>query len=489
MNFVDRATLHLLGGKGGDGCLSFRREKYIEMGGPDGATGGKGGDVWLLADPQKNTLYDFTYRPQYRAEDGVNGRGRDQTGAEGEDLIIRVPPGTLVFRDGRLLADLKVAGDKFLAARGGRGGRGNASFKTAANTAPHLSEKGEPGQDVKVDLELKLLADVGLVGFPNAGKSTFLSVVTQARPKIANYPFTTLTPNLGVCAVHGATFVLADIPGLIEGAHTGKGLGDEFLRHVERTRVLIHLVDLSGYEDKTPLKTFRALNEELASYSPKLTEKPQIVAATKMDLTDSDKALAAFRKGLRGVPVFPISSATGKGIKELLSAVQKTLAEAPEAPVFQPERLDVVLEPDYRAEKTADHRFRVWGREVERLMVVTHFDQDEAVARFQKILKKMGVEDELRRRGAVAGDVVTVGEYEFTYRPDVGDRPVTAGRSAPRRPSERTKDVPSRSFSESKSRGRTAPPRVPFGDAKDYRRAERIGGTRRRSRTSGKMKK
>jgi GTP-binding protein len=418
MQFIDRATLRVVGGKGGNGCLSFRREKYIERGGPDGGNGGKGGDVWLLADPQKNTLYDLTFRPQFKAEDGVNGFGKNQTGACGEDLIVRVPPGTLVYRDGRRLADLKNPGDRFLAARGGMGGRGNASFKTAVNTAPRLSEKGAPPEDHTLNLELKLLADVGLAGFPNAGKSTFLSVVTQARPKIADYPFTTLTPNLGVCLSHGRTFVMADIPGLIEGAHLGKGLGDEFLRHIERTRVLVHLVDVNGFDGKTAAQNLRALNKELAEHSKLLAQKPQIVVASKMDLTDADKNLKAFRRSFKKGKIYPVSSATGKGIPELLTAVLKALDEAPEMPAFPPEPMNVVMQAGFRVERLADKRFRVEGRDIDRLMAVTNFDQDEAVARFQKILKRMGVEDELRRRGAVRGDAVEAGSREFTYRPE-----------------------------------------------------------------------
>ncbi len=417
--FIDRAKIRATAGKGGDGCLSFRREKYVEMGGPDGGNGGKGGDVWIVADPQKNTLYDFTYRPEFRAEPGVSGRGRDQTGAMGEDLLIGVPPGTLVRRDDRLLADLAAPGDKVLAARGGRGGRGNASFKTAINTAPRISEKGEPGETFEIHLELKLLADVGLLGFPNAGKSTFLSVVTQARPKIADYPFTTLTPNLGVANVGGKTFVIADIPGIIEGAHEGKGLGDEFLRHVERTRVLIHLVDVFGFDNNTALKNFRALNRELAARSKELAKKPQIVAATKMDLTGSDKALAALRKGLKKEKIYPLSSATGKGVKELMVAVAKALTKAPVVAPAQPERpLDLIIAPDFHVEAVRPGRFRLGGRKVDRLVAITHFEQDESVSRLQNILKKMGVEENLLKQGAMTGDKVELGEREFTFRPD-----------------------------------------------------------------------
>jgi len=420
--FIDRAKIHVVGGRGGNGSLSFRREKYVEMGGPDGGNGGKGGDVWVVADPQKTTLYDFTYRPVFKGESGVHGRGKKQTGACGEDLMVNVPPGTMIFHAGRLLADLKKPGDRYLAARGGHGGRGNASFKTSANTAPRISERGEPPEDVELNLELKLVADVGLLGFPNAGKSTFLSVSTQAKPKIADYPFTTLSPNLGVALVGGKTFVIADIPGIIEGAHEGKGLGDKFLRHVERTRLLVHLVDVFGFDKRTALKNFRTLNKELASHSKTLAEKPQIVVATKMDLTGSDKALASFRKGLGKTKVFPLSSATGRGHKELMAHMAKVLAHLPEPAPFEPEPADVVIEPDFAIETVDPGVWRVGGKKIDRLVAITNFDQDEALSRFQNILKKMGVDDSLSRSGAHAGDRVQVGTHEFKYRPDMHRR-------------------------------------------------------------------
>lgn len=421
MIFIDRAKIHVLSGKGGDGALSFRREKHVEMGGPDGGSGGKGGDVWIEADPQKNTLYDFTYRPLFKAAPGENGRAKNQTGACGDDFVIGVPPGTLLFRDKKRVADLVRPGDRFLAARGGRGGRGNATFKTAVNTAPHLSEKGEPPEEAFYELELKLLADVGLLGFPNAGKSTFLSVVTQARPKIADYPFTTLTPNLGVAQAHGKTFVIADIPGLIEGAHTGKGLGDEFLRHVERTRILIHLVDVFGFDGKSPADNARALNKELAAHSARLAQTPQIMVATKMDLTGADKALAAFRKSFRKNKIFPLSSATGAGVRDLMDEVAKALDKAPAPAAFEPDPVDIVIEPDFQVEQTNDG-WRVTGKKAARLAAITHFDQDEAVSRFQNILVKWGVEDALVKAGARAGDAVTVGDHRLTFRPALKHR-------------------------------------------------------------------
>jgi GTP-binding protein len=420
--FIDRAKIHLISGKGGDGALSFRREKHVEMGGPDGGSGGKGGDVWVEADPQKNTLYDFTYRPLFKAEAGENGRAKRQTGACGEDLVIKVPPGTLLFKEGKLVADLKTAGDRYLAAPGGKGGRGNSTFKTAVNTAPHLSEKGVPGIEVFLDLELKLVADVGLLGFPNAGKSTFLSVVTHARPKIADYPFTTLTPNLGVATAAGKTFVIADIPGLIEGAHTGKGLGDEFLRHVERTRVLIHLVDVFGFDGKTAAQNLKALNKELASHSKRLAATPQIVVATKMDLTGADTALAGLRRLFRKAKIYPLSSATGKGVKELMMAVVKALQTAPEPAAFTPDVMDIVIEPDFKVEQRSDGEWHVQGKKVNTLVAVTNFNQDEAVSRFQNILIKLGVEEALVRAGARTGDSVCVSDHRFTFRPSLKHR-------------------------------------------------------------------
>jgi GTP-binding protein len=280
-----------------------------------------------------------------------------------------------------------------------------------------VSEKGEPGESVELDLELKLLADVGLIGFPNAGKSTLLSRVSKAHPKIADYPFTTLTPQLGVAHVGDRSFVVADIPGLIEGAHRGRGLGDEFLRHIERTRVLIHLVDVSGFDGKSAYQNFQALNRELAAYSPDLLKKPQIIAATKMDLTDAEKVLAAFKRFLKKGTIYPVSAVSGQGMDKLLKAVLRALDNAPEAPLFIPSSTEYVLEPDFQVER--DGRvFRVSGKKVERLIAMTHFDQDEAIARLQKILRKMGIEKALEQKGIATGDTVAIGDHEFTYRPE-----------------------------------------------------------------------
>ncbi len=415
--FIDRARIFVSGGRGGNGCLSFRREKYVERGGPDGGNGGHGGSVWLEADPRKTTLYDLTYRPHFKAPAGGNGLGANKTGRSGEDLVIGLPPGTLVFREGKFLADLKNPGDRFLAARGGRGGRGNASFKTSVHTAPRVAEKGELGESAELDLELKLLADVGLVGFPNAGKSTLLSHLTKARPKIADYPFTTLSPNLGVARVGERSFVIADIPGLIEGAHQGKGLGDEFLRHIERTRVLVRLVDVTGFDGRTAFDNLKSLDRELKAYSETMLRKPQVVAVNKMDLTGAPKLLEALKRRLKGTPVYPISAATGEGLPRLLSAVARALDKAPAPEPFLPETpADHVLEPDFRVTREGGV-FRVTGKEVERLVQMTNFDQDEAVARLQNIFRKMGVEKALVQKGIGPGDPVAVGDREFTYRP------------------------------------------------------------------------
>lgn len=416
--FIDKAKVHIQAGRGGDGCLSFRREKYVERGGPDGGNGGSGGSVWMEADFHLTTLQDLAFHPHVKAPSGVNGQSSNKTGRSGEDVVLKVPPGTLLYQGGRLLADLKEAGERYCVAQGGRGGRGNASFKSSANTAPHITEKGEPGEAAEIALELKLLADVGLVGLPNAGKSTLLSRTTKARPKIADYAFTTLAPNLGVAQAAGRSFVLADIPGLIEGAHAGKGLGDEFLRHVERTRVLVHVLDVNGQEGRTAHENFLALNKELSLYAKALLEKPQIIAANKMDLTGAEKALAALQKKLKKVKVYPISGVTGKGLPQLLTAVARVLAKAPEAPLFlPPAHTDYVLEPDFSIEKQ-DRRFHVHGKKVEKLLAMTPLDQDESVARLQKILRKMGVEKALEKKGIVAGDAVVIGAYEFTYRPE-----------------------------------------------------------------------
>jgi GTP-binding protein len=338
MKFVDQVQVEVSSGAGGDGAVAFRREKYVARGGPSGGDGGQGGSVILQADPQLTTLLDYRYQSRHQARSGQNGMGSDRNGAGAADLVLRVPVGTLVkeAQSGELLSDLVAPGQTFVAAKGGRGGLGNMNFATSTRQTPRFAQEGKPGEERKLVLELKLLADVGLVGFPNAGKSTLLSRVSRARPKIADYPFTTLVPNLGMVQYKdGISFVMADIPGLIEGASQGAGLGDQFLRHVERCRVLIHLVDLSAQAPgRTPLKDWQVINEELADYSPMLAKKPQLVAANKVDLPFARARLTRFKNAMkrRGQRVYPISAATGEGMNELLNAVGRLLATASPAP-------------------------------------------------------------------------------------------------------------------------------------------------------------
>jgi len=419
--------------------MSFRREKYVPMGGPDGGNGGKGGDVLLIADAQKKSLLDLTYRPHFYAQEGEPGGGSNKSGHGGKDLLVYVPAGTLVFRDEKLLADLRMPGQTLLAARGGRGGRGNSSFKTQRTTAPQISEKGEPGESFELDLELKLLADVGFVGCPNAGKSSLLARLTSARPKIADYPFTTLNPNLGVAEWHGTSIVMADIPGLIEGAHSGRGLGHEFLRHIERTRLLLHLVDMSGFDGKDPLTSIKMINEELKQHSPKLMKKPMLIVANKMDLTGADDALKALKKKWKKTKIFPISAATGAGLDALLAYVAKELAkpEPEEEKATRPEEpFRFVIELDYEIKHEGDGAWRVSGHKVEKLAAMTNFDQSEGLRRFQNILKKMGVEKELMRQGAEPGDTVRIKGFEFYFEVD-DEKPRNLLSKRPYRPARR----------------------------------------------------
>lgn len=413
--FIDKARIFVTAGRGGNGALSFRREASVPLGGPDGGNGGRGGDVYLLADPQLTTLLDFTYRPRFRAADGMPGSNSKCYGKGAEDVDIKVPVGTVVRIGGAAVADLTRPGQKYLIAKGGRGGRGNASFKTHRRSAPHIAEKGEPGEEVVIDLELKLIADVGLVGMPNAGKSTFLSHISSARPKIADYPFTTLKPNLGVVAMGDTHYVVADIPGLIEGAHDGRGLGDEFLRHIQRTKVLVHLIDVNGYEGATAYHSFKAINHELSRFSPALLKKPMIIAVNKMDVTDADKKLTAFKRHVKGKKIFPISAVTGTGLPALLKAMAAAVASAPSASGFVEEtHREYIYAPEFTIEKTAD-AYVITGKKVEKLWAMTDFSQEEGLRRFQNIMRKMGVEKALEAKGAVVGDTVRICSMEYIY--------------------------------------------------------------------------
>ncbi len=421
----DQVSINVNAGDGGNGAVSFRREAYVPHGGPNGGSGGRGGDVYLRADKRLNTLLPFRHKKHFKAQKGKNGSGKDQNGAYGADEYIAVPPGTVV-RDadtGEFLADLLDAKQELLVARGGRGGRGNAAFTSSTNRAPRFAEKGETGQARRLFLELKLIADIGVIGKPNAGKSTFLAAVTAARPKIADYPFTTLIPNLGVADIDARSVVLADIPGLIEGAHEGAGLGDRFLKHIERTRVLIHLLD--GAAEK-PLDDFDAINAELTQYNPALGQKPQIVGFNKMDLPDAQMHFKKLKTKLaqRAVQVIPISAATGEGVQELLRGALAILDALPPEekapltetmPVFRPAPNEDAFTVEREAQTDDVQIFRVRGVKVERVAQMTNWDQEEGVQRTHRVLQALGVNDALRAAGIQEGDYVRIGDVEVEW--------------------------------------------------------------------------
>ncbi|WP_328343776.1 GTPase ObgE [Micromonospora sp. NBC_00421] len=423
--FVDRVVLHMQAGDGGHGCVSIHREKFKPFGGPDGGDGGHGGSVSLVVDPQVTTLLDFHFRPHLKAENGKGGAGSNRDGAKGHDLLIKVPNGTVVQTlDGTVLADLVGAGTTFEAARGGRGGRGNASLANARRKAPGFAELGEPGDKLDVVLELKSVADVGLVGFPSAGKSSLISVISAAKPKIADYPFTTLVPNLGVVRVDNHTFTVADVPGLIPGAATGKGLGLEFLRHVERCAVLVHVVDTATLEPgRDPLADIDTIEAELAEYGG-LADRPRLVALNKVDVPDGQDLADIVRPDLqaRGFQVFDVSAATREGLKELTYAMAELVDQARRAaPPAEPTR--VVIRPKavddagFTIEAAADGSFTVRGVRPERWVRQTNFDNDEAVGFLADRLARLGVEEKLAKAGANPGDLVRIGEREFDWQP------------------------------------------------------------------------
>jgi GTP-binding protein len=418
--FVDSVSIKVAAGKGGNGAVSFRREKYVPRGGPDGGDGGHGGSVQVEATGDLNTLVFYRQRRNFRAENGVNGAKANRHGRNGQDLILKVPLGTLLYDEetGRLLADLDYP-QIYTLARGGKGGRGNARFATAVNRAPKNAELGLPGQELAVRLDLKLVADVGLIGFPNVGKSTLLSAISAARPKIADFPFTTLNPSLGVVAVPGGdSFVAADIPGLIEGAHAGKGLGHRFLRHIERTRLLVHVIDIATLEGRDPLADYRQINEELVLFNPRLQELPQIVALNKIDLVPDRERAAAFRRDLPEAEVREVSAATGQGVEGLVLLIAKRLQELPRvslAPEGEAELIELTPEEGIVVEEEERGVYLVRGRRVEILAAKTDFANEEALANFMRVAKGMGVFDLLLARGIKPGDTVVLGGLEFTY--------------------------------------------------------------------------
>ena len=426
--FVDQVKIYVKGGDGGNGMVAFRREKYVPNGGPAGGDGGKGADVVFEVEEGLRTLMDFRYQRHFKAPRGEHGMSKNQHGRGAKDTIVKVPPGTVVTdaETGAVIADLTQHGQRAVIAKGGRGGRGNSRFATPANPAPELSEHGEPGQERDVIMELKLLADVGLVGFPSVGKSTLLSVVSAAKPKIAEYHFTTLVPNLGMVETEDSrSFVMADLPGLIEGAHSGVGLGHQFLRHIERTRVIVHVIDMAATEGRDPYEDYLVINKELEQYNLRLTERPQIIVANKMDMPDADENLAAFKEKLtEDYPVFPISAVTRNGLRELLYAIADKLEDTPEFPLhMEPEEQEVhhvlykheAKQKEFEISRDDDGSYILSGDAVEKLFQMTDFSRDESVRRFSRQLRGMGVDDALRERGAKDGDIVKLLEFEFEF--------------------------------------------------------------------------
>jgi GTP-binding protein len=416
--FIDKASLVLTAGRGGDGCISFRREKYVPYGGPNGGNGGSGASIYFEGDPLKNTLLDLSYRHEIKAQDGNKGMPNDKFGKCGQDLIVKVPLGVVIFKNDELFADLKNDGDSVLLVKGGRGGRGNASFKTGRHTAPRIAEKGESGEMAQIKLELRLIADVGFVGFPNAGKSTLLSAISAAKPKIADYPFTTLTPNLAVVNFKGRNFVAIDIPGIIEGAHKGKGLGFEFLRHISRTKVLVHIIDVSGFDGKSPYKNYQAINSELKKYSKHLASKLILTVLNKTDLSDSQKHIKLFKQKLKNKKIIEISAITGAGIDKMLAEIVKMIDKSAKTNLLEEiETIPMkkyIYEPDFITSKK-DDVFIVAGKKIETLTEMTKFNESDALRRYQNILKKMGVYIDLEKKGIKIGDTVKIGAFEFTF--------------------------------------------------------------------------
>lgn len=420
--FYDYAKIYVKAGDGGNGCIAFRREKYVPMGGPSGGNGGRGGDVVFVADRNLHTLVDFHYRKHYKAERGEHGRGKNQHGKNGENLIIRVPVGTII-RDinGEFTVDLKKHGQRFIAARGGRGGRGNARFTTPQLQAPRFAERGDPGEERTLELELKLLADVGLIGLPNAGKSSLLSRISAARPKVANYPFTTLNPQLGVVDIGERSFVVADLPGLIAGAHSGAGLGHRFLRHVERTKVLVLVVDAAGTEGRDPIDDVRVILEEVRLYNPLLADRPVVIAANKMDLPEASDHIPQLKEAYPEYRIFPISAVTGSGVQELLYAVSEMLEQVEDVEedegVEEEVRLVTVDDEDDKSfsiiKKSGS--FVIQGKGLERLVNRLDLENPDALRYFQHMLRLIGVEDALRNQGIQPGDTVRIGDFEFEW--------------------------------------------------------------------------
>ena len=422
--FVDEVILELLAGNGGDGCMAFRREKYISMGGPYGGNGGKGSDIVFEVDEGLNTLLDLRYKKLIKGMKGENGEGKGKHGKNAEDVIIKVPPGTVVtdLDTGFIIADLTEKKERAVIAKGGRGGRGNIAFATRSNPAPAYAENGEPGENRKIKVELKLLADVGLVGLPSVGKSTFISKISAARPKIAEYHFTTLKPNLGVVKTKdNRSFVVADLPGLIEGASLGEGLGDRFLKHIERTRVIAHIIDMGCVEGRDPIEDYKIINQELKNFNEKMMEKPQIVIANKMDVEGSSENLKRFQQEF-DVPIYPISAILGTDLDKVLIALADILESIPKQPLYEEKKFESHVlykfqeEVPFTIQNEGNGVWVVRGENPEKLLRMTKFNTDESALRFATKLRKMGVDEELRKLGAKEGDIIRILDLEFEYK-------------------------------------------------------------------------
>lgn len=420
--FVDEVMLKVVAGTGGDGCTAFRREKYISMGGPYGGNGGHGSDIVFKVDEGLHTLLDLRYQKEIKGDKGENGKGKNQHGKGRDPLIIKVPQGTVVtdLDTGFILADLKGKNDSAVIAKGGRGGRGNTAFKTQTNTAPNFSENGEPGESRNIKVELKLLADVGLVGLPSVGKSTIISKVSKAKPKIAEYHFTTLKPNLGVVrATNGKTFVMADLPGLIEGASLGEGLGDRFLRHIERTRVILHVIDMAGTEGRDPYEDYLLINKELENFNKKLLTKPMVIIANKMDIDGAKENLDKFKEKVKDKKIFEVTALTNSGLVQVVDYLSDLLDTIKEENLYEDDMIESHVlykfkeEKPFTIEKDGED-FVIKGEKVEKLFKMTKFT-DEGIKRFSNKLRKMGIDDELEKMGAVDGDMVRILDFYFEY--------------------------------------------------------------------------
>ena len=422
--FVDEVELYVIAGSGGDGCTAFRREKYVPMGGPFGGNGGRGSNIIFKVDEGLHTLLDLRYQKVIRGKKGENGRGKNQNGKRAEDIIVKVPQGTVItdLDTNLILADLKKKDDQVVVAKGGRGGRGNMAFKTQANPAPNFSENGEPGEERHLKIELKLLADVGLVGLPSVGKSTIISKVSRSKPKIAAYHFTTLTPNLGVVrASNGKSFVMADLPGLIEGASVGEGLGDRFLRHIERTRVLLHVLDMSGSEMRDPYEDYQTINQELEKFNPKLMKRPMVILANKMDLPNAEENLKKFKEKVKDKKIFAITAMNGQGLQEVIDYLADLLDTIKEENLYDEDAFESHVLYQFKEEQpfTIEKEDDVWvikGDKIEKLFKMAKLNTEEGQMRFARRVSRMGIDDKLEELGAKEGDMVRILDFYFEYR-------------------------------------------------------------------------